>query len=186
MSDATTIFAPLVSWDDFQVLPDLDNGEHYELHDGHAVRVPIPTPRRVAFRGHVARAFRSAEEFEFVSAEAFWYRPSVKCQFWRADVAVFPRAIMDEMKNWDDWPVYAPPFIAEVLSRSDPNTPEKINRQRTVAMSGGTREFWVINTETRTVHVTTTEGAQVYGPGELVPCSLTLGKYVAVDGIFDN
>jgi Uma2 family endonuclease len=186
MNHAVAAFTPLVSWQEFQLLPDLDNGEHYELHDGQAVAVPFATPRRVAFRGQLARVLRAAEEFDFVSSEAFWYRPAVNCQFWRADVAVFPRAVMREMRDWDDWAVYAPPLIAEVLSRSDPNTPEKMNRQRIVAISGGTREFWVVNTETQTVHVTTAVGVQVYGLGELVPCSLSPRKYVAVDGIFNG
>jgi Uma2 family endonuclease len=88
--------------------------------------------------------------------------------------------------------VYSPPFIAEVLSPSDEkqrkdhvtNTPAKISKQRIVAMSNGTREFWMIDAEKLTVHVTTSEGVMVYGSGELISCSLTPGKYVAVDGIF--
>jgi len=81
-------------------------------------------------------------------------------------------------------------MIIEILSPSDrtkkgENTPQKIAKQRVVAMSNGAREFWVVDADKRTVHVTTPEGVKTYGPGELMPCSLAPGKYIAVNGIFE-
>jgi Uma2 family endonuclease len=93
------------------------------------------------------------------------------------------------MKDLDQWDVYAPPLIAEVVSPSDrkkkgENTPEKIGKQRIVAMSSGTREFWVIDADERTVHVTTVDGVKVYRVGDCVPVTITPGKSVLVDAIF--
>lgn len=119
------------------------------------------------------------------------YRPAVNYQYWTADLIVVPRDVVFSMKDLDQWSIYSPPLIIEVLSSSDrkkkgENTPEKIGKQRIVAMSSGTREFWVVDGQTRTVHVTTTEGVHTYGPGELVPCSLTPRRSVPVDAIFEG
>lgn len=43
----------------------------------------------------------------------------------------------------DEYPVYAPAIIIEVVSPS--NTPAKMMRQKIVAMSAGTREFWIVD-----------------------------------------
>jgi Uma2 family endonuclease len=187
---AAAEFPGLVSWEEFQLLPErLENGEHYELHDGEVVVVPPPRPRHAAVQSKIARLLRFVEDFGFVTGEEKPYRPALNYQYWTADVMVFPRSILQEMMNWDEWHVYSPPLIIEVLSPSDrkkkgENTPEKIAKQRIVAMSNGTREFWVVDAENRTVHVTTIEGVRLYGAGELVPLTITPGKYVAVDGIF--
>src|SRR5687768_10060360 len=188
---ATAEFPVLVSWEEFRLLPDerLDNGERHELHDGEVVVVPPPRPRHKAVQVRLPKLMRFVDSFDFAVAPEFSYRPAVNYQFWTADLAIVPGSIDTEMMNWDDWRVYAPPIIIEILSPSDrkrkgENTPEKIAKQRIVAMSNGTREFWVIDAEKCTVHVTTTEGVQLYGAGELVPCSLTPGEYVAVDAIF--
>jgi Uma2 family endonuclease len=81
----------------------------------------------------------------------------------------------------DEYPVYAPVIIVEVLSPS--NTPAKISRQRIVAMSAGTQEFWVVDAERRTVLVTNLSGANVYAPGDNIPLPM-FGAVLAVDQIF--
>jgi Uma2 family endonuclease len=94
--------------------------------------------------------------------------------------------------QWGDWSkyeVYAPPLIVEVLSPSDrnfegTNTPEKISRQRVAALSNGTREFWVVDADQRTVVVTTSEGVKLYRSGDPIPVSLTSGQSVSADAIF--
>jgi Uma2 family endonuclease len=63
--------------------------------------------------------------------------------------------------------VYAPALIVEVLSPS--NTSAKISRQRIVALSAGTQEFWVVDPERRTVLVTNLSGTNVYTLGDDIP-----------------
>ncbi|MCW5977999.1 MAG: Uma2 family endonuclease [Bryobacteraceae bacterium] len=65
----------------------------------------------------------------------------------------------------------------EVLSPS--NTSAKVNRQRIIALSAGTQEFWVVDPGARTVHVTSLGGAA----GQAVS-STVLGGTVEVDQIF--
>ena len=81
----------------------------------------------------------------------------------------------------NDYPVYAPPLIVEVLSPS--NTAAKLNRQRVVALSAGAHEFWIVDPERRTVEITGLDGVRVYGVGETVEVVL-LGGAIEVEGIF--
>jgi Uma2 family endonuclease len=75
-----------------------------------------------------------------------------------------------------------PPLIVEVLSPS--NTPDKVNRQRIVALSAGTREFWAVDAERRSLQVTDLIGAKVYAPGEATPLRWFGNAVLAVDRIF--
>ena len=67
---------------------------------------------------------------------------------------------------------YAPPLIVEVLSPS--NTPAKIERQRIVAMSAGTQEFWVVDREHRAVHITNATGTRLYAVGDSIELPIPL------------
>lgn len=51
-------------------------------------------------------------------------------------------------------------MIIEILSRS--NTAAKINRQTMIAISAGTEEFWVVDADKKTVHVTTLDSTNHY------------------------
>jgi Uma2 family endonuclease len=190
---AAAEFPVLVSWEEFQLLPEerLENGEHYELHDGEVIVMPPPRPRHKIVQARLSRLLRFVENFDFVVAEEQPYRPAVNYQYWTADVMVRPRHLEQAMMNWEEWQVYSPPLIIEILSPSDrrkpgENTPEKINKQRIVAMSNGTREFWVIDADRQTVHVTTSDGVKLYGRGDFVPLTITPGMSLAVDSIFAN
>ena len=69
----------------------------------------------------------------------------------------------------------------EVLSPS--NTPAKVNRQRIVALSAGTAEFWVVDAERRTVQVTDLGGSKMYSGGDAVPVRLFGETAVMVEQI---
>ena len=101
-------------------------------------------------------------------------------QFWFADVAYVPIADWRKLAR-DEYFVYAPPLVVEVLSPS--NRPAKLNRQRMVAMSAGTQEFWVVDGEKRTVEVTTLKAWRAFNSGETIPLTF-LDASIAVDDIF--
>jgi Uma2 family endonuclease len=90
-----------------------ESGKRYELHDGEVV---ISAPG---------------------SPTSYQAPEAVNLQFWFADVAYIPQADWNALPP-DEYPVYAPPLIVEVLS-------PPVNRQRIVAMSAGTEEFWVVD-----------------------------------------
>jgi hypothetical protein len=100
-----------------------------------------------------------------VVAVEFPYRPVANLQYWIADVAFIPQADWDALPP-NDYPVYAPPLIVEVLSPS--NTAVKTNRQRIVAMSGGTQEVWIVDPDRRTVLVTDLSSTREYSDTDLI------------------
>jgi Uma2 family endonuclease len=109
------------------------------------------------------------------------HSPVTRADFLRLpDVAYIPRADWDAMPP-NEYPVYPPALIVEVLSPS--NTPAKISRQRIVAMSAGTLEFWVVDPEKRTVQVTDPAGIKTYRASETIPVSM-FESTISVDHIF--
>ena len=82
-----------------------------------------------------------------------------------------------------EYPIYSPPLLIEVLSPS--NKAEEINRRRVVAFSCGTREFWLVDPERRTIEVSGPDlTTRMYGPGDSVPVSVIAECYLPVDQLF--
>jgi Uma2 family endonuclease len=180
----SSILTRLVSWKEFEQLPDPDDGQHLELHDGEVVAVPPPKPRHSFVQMRIQELFRVVENFGFIAATEFPYKPAPDYQFWYADVAVLPRSVRAAMAYQREWELYAPPLIVEVLSPS--NRPRKLNQQRAVAMSHGTQEFWVVDADTRSVHVTTRDSATMYSSGQTIPLYSVPTVQVTVDEIFSD
>ena len=171
----------LVTWEDFLLLPERpENGKRYELHDGEVVIVPPPRPIHIKVQKRIEILLEALAGESGVVATEYPYRPVINLQFWFADVAYVLQADWDAMPP-DNYQVSAPVLIVEVLSPS--NTAAKLNRQRIVAMSAGTQEFWVVDPERRTVQVTNLSGANLYAPGDAIPLPM-FGAALAVDRIF--
>ena len=177
----------LVTWEEFVELPErTETGGHYELHDGEVVRVLPPADRHIALQAQIMRLLRPAEVFGFEILMEFPYRPTADLQYWKADVAIVPTDVRKAMarRSGLSWQVYAPPLVVEVLSPS--NTDDELNRKRVVAMSAGTVEFWIVDGDCRTVHVTTRGGLRTYRAGENIALSAVAGVRLAVDAIFED
>ncbi|HUI53574.1 MAG TPA: Uma2 family endonuclease [Bryobacteraceae bacterium] len=172
----------LVTWAEFLRLPERpETGKRYELHDGEVVLVPPARPLHIKLQKRIERLLEAAAGGRGVVAVEFPYRPVPNLQYWFADVAFVLQADWDALPP-NEYPVYAPALIVEVLSPS--NTPAKVNRQRIVAMSAGTQEFWVVDAESRTAQVTDFSGTKVYAAGSAIPLPLFGGGTIAVDEIF--
>ncbi|SRR6266567_261908 len=172
----------LVTWADYLRLPERpETGKRYELQDGEVVLVPPARPIHIKLQKRIERLLETLAGALGVVTIEFPYRPVINLQYWFADVAYVPQADWDALPP-NDYPVYAPALIVEVLSPS--NTPAKIDRQRIVAMSAGTQELWVVDPEKRTVHVTTLSGVKMYAAGDTIPLSMFGGAVITVDQIF--
>lgn len=172
----------LVSWPEFLQLPERpDAGKRHELHDGEVVLVPPARPLHIKLQKRIEHLLESLAGARGVVTIEFPYRPAPNLQYWFADVAYIPHAEWDAMPP-NDYPVYAPALIVEVLSPS--NAPAKISRQRIVAMSAGTLEFWVVDPEKRTVQVTDPAGTKTYGGDDIIPVVL-FASTVSVVQIFE-
>jgi Uma2 family endonuclease len=133
----------LVTWDEFLRLPERPHtGKRYELQNGEVIVVPPARPLHIKLQKRIERLLETAAGNRGVVTTEFPYRPVPNLQYWFADVAYIPQADWDALPP-DEYPVYAPPLIVELLSPS--NNPAKVNRQRIVALSAGTEEFWVVD-----------------------------------------
>jgi len=129
----------------------------------------------------IERLLESLSGDRGVVATEFLYRPALNLQYWFADVAYIPKADWDALPA-DEYPVYAPLLIVEV--RSPSNTAAKIDRQRMLAMSAGTTEFWVVDAGRRTVHVTNLRDAATYTAGDFIPVTAFDGGHIPVEAVF--
>ncbi len=194
-----------VTWAEFLRLPERpEAGKRYELHDGEVVLVPPARPLHIKLQKRIERLLESLAGERGVVATEFPYRPVPNLQYWFADVAYIPKTDWDALPP-NEYPIYAPPLIVEVLSPS--NTTAKVARQRIIAMSAGAEEFWVVDADKRqasgeakamtlaeefwvvdadkrTVQVTDLLGATTYGVADSVSSALFNGGQIAVEQIF--
>jgi Uma2 family endonuclease len=180
----STIGAALTTWEEFVELPDPEDAVHYELHDGEVVVVPAPKPLHVYIQNLLMRWLTSQAQERGSADRKFPYRPLANLQYWYADVAYLPTEDWRAMRT-TEYLVYAPPLVIEVLSPS--NRPEKIRRQRVAAFSGGTREFWVVDTAARTIEVSVPGAtSRIYREDETVPIGVLPGVLLPVRTIFEE
>ena len=172
----------LVTWEEFLRLPERpEDSKHCELQDGEVIVVPPARPLHIKLQKRIERLLESIAGDRGVVTIEFPYRPAPNLQYWFADVAYIPKADWEALPP-DEYPIYAPPLIVEVLSPS--STPGKANRQRIVALSAGTEEFWVVDAEKRTVQITDLGGSKVFSCGDTIILRLFGGATVLVDQIF--
>ncbi len=172
----------LVSWQQFLSLPErLESGEHYELHDGEVRLVPPARPLHIKIQKRIERILEALAGDAGVVAVEFPYRPLLNLQYWVADVAYVPKSDWDAMPP-DDYPVYAPALVVEVLSPS--NTPAKVNRQRIIALSAGTQEFWIVDAANQAVEVTNASGDQLLQSGDTLRAQVLGGAAILVADLF--
>ena len=178
----STAGTALTTWEEFLHLPDPADGALLELRDGEVVRVPPPRAIHVYIQSVLTEWLTLKAQGQGRATNEFPYRPAANLQFWRADVAYLPAEDWPAMYA-KDYPVYSPPLIVEVLSPS--NTAAEIARRRIAAFSGGTREFWVVDPDHRTIEVSMPGAAtRVYRAGDSVPVSVIPGALFPVQTLF--
>lgn len=178
----STVATTLTSWEEFLLLPDGPNGQRYELRDGEVTAVPAPSPVHVYVQIMLVKVLNDIANGQGRAAQELPYRPAKNLQFWYADVAYVPNDDLRAMRA-KQYPVYAPPLIAEI--RSPSNKPEEINRKRVAAFSCGTREFWLVGTGAQTIEVSMPGATnRVYKTGEQVPISVLPDAFLPVSKLF--
>jgi Uma2 family endonuclease len=170
----------LVTWSEFLRLPERpEEGQRYELHDGEVVVVPPARPIHIKLQKRIEGLLEARAGKGGVVAVEFPYRPVPNLQYWIADVAFIPQVDWDALPP-NDYPIYAPPLIVEVISPS--NSPPKTNRQKILAMSAGTQAFWIVDADQRTVQVTDLASVTDHSFGDSIPW---LHGSISVSDIFD-
>lgn len=171
----------LTSWSEFQHLPErAHSGHSLELHDGVVVTAAHRSPSHIKLQKRIEKLLESlAGDWGVVTIE-FPYRPQPNLQFWFADVACIRQSDWDAMPP-NDYRVFFPQIVVEILSPS--NSAVKTNRQRIVALSSGTEEFWIVDPDACTVTLTNSTGTTTYHDNAIIPIP-TLGATLPVQSIF--
>jgi Uma2 family endonuclease len=173
----------LTTWEEFVRLEDEEeNGTHLELHDGEVVVLPPARPFHLFREVFLAQWLTASARGRGMGVQECPYRPAPNLQYWVADVAYLPNEDLQAHRT-DDYIVYSPPLIVEILSPS--NRRSKIEKQRLAAFSGGTREFWVVDPKNRTIEVLVLgKPPRVYAVGEKIPVSVLPGAHFPVAELF--
>ena len=173
----------LMSFAEFERLPETPRGFRYELRHGEPVQMPPPNrthylvQRRL--RQYLEKAAGSTGEVDIEMP----FRPLPEREYWQADVAFVSRTRWDQIpdeRHLDG----APDLVVEVLSPS--NTAAEIFDRRNVCLENGSREFWLVDIEHRLVEVSTPDGRSLtYKPGQSIPLFFAPEATLAVGSVFE-
>ena len=160
-------------------------GFKLELHHGEVVKVPPPMPSHVDVQDRIAQVLRALASSEWRIRTELPFRPQAEHEVWVADVGLIGAARWHDAGRARVYPLGAPEIVIEVLSPS--NTVREMYDREQTCFEGGCREFWVVDPETRQVHVTSPDRPRrTYGSGEQVPIALLGRGTVPVDQIFQD
>jgi hypothetical protein len=138
------------------------------LHDGEVVTMPPPRPVYISLSSRVIEWLHPGAKGRGCVANSFPYRRAADFQYWRAGIAYLTHVDFEAHRK-DDY-IADSPLIIESLSPS--NRRSTIERQRLAASSGGTREFWGVDPESRTIEAFAFgKPSRVYGKGEKIAIS---------------
>ena len=150
--------AKLMTFAEFEKVPNHPRGLHYELRHGELVLVPPPKHKHHLAQHRLQRLLANAAGEAGEVATELGYRPVPEHEYWEADVAFVFR------DRWDQIPregnMQGPPeLVVEVLSPS--NTAAEIRDKRKLCLENGSHEFWVVDIDHLEVEVSTPDGHTV-------------------------
>ena len=173
----------LMSFAEFEQLPDTPQGFRYELRHGEPVHMPPPKHQHYLAQRRLQRLLEQAAGAAGEVGIEMAFRPLPEYEYWQADVAFVSRA------RWEQIPTNgnlqgAPELVVEVLSPS--NTAAEMLDRRNVCLENGSREFWLVDIEHRQVEVSTPDGRSLtYKPGQSIPLFFAPEATLAVGSIFE-
>ena len=180
MASSTT---RLMSFAEFERLPDSPLGARYELRHGEVFQAPPPKHRHLSAQYRLQALLKAAADDAGEVGTELPYRPLPDFEYRYADVGFVTRDRWDRISP-DANLQGAPELVVEVLSPS--NTVAEMLDRRNVCLENGAREFWLVDIEHRSVEVWTPDGRSItYKPGQSIALFFAPGATLAVDAIFD-
>ncbi|MBZ5609524.1 MAG: Uma2 family endonuclease [Acidobacteriia bacterium] len=172
----------LLTFAEFEQLPDTQQGFRYELRHGELFKVPPPKHRHFRVQQNLRELLARAVGAAGLVATEFGFKPQPEHQYWIADVAYVSRARWDRIPE-NGYLEGAPDLVVEVLSGS--NTAAEMLDRRNVCLENGALEFWLVDPEHRQVEVSTPDGRSItYKSGQAIPLLAAPGSHIPVDAIF--
>ena len=172
----------LITFEEFEQLPDPPNGHHLELHHGEVISVPPPLQGHKRIESYLRKKIEAATDRSGVVETEVGFRAILDGEWRIADVA-FVAGDRWYTTPRDGYLVGAPELVIEVLSPS--NTVSEMLDREQLCLENGALEFWVVDPKRRQVRVSTREGTtKTYKSGQSIP--LMFGGELAVDPIFEG
>jgi Uma2 family endonuclease len=173
----------LMSFAEFERLPDSPLGARYELRHGEVFQVPPPMHRHILVQRRLVRLLDVAASTTGEVCMELPYRPLPDYEFRYADVGFVTRDRWERISPTGNLQG-APELVVEVLSPS--NTVAEMLERRNVCLENGGREFWLVDIDHRSVEVSTPDGRSItYKSGQSIALLFAPGATLAVDAIFD-
>ena len=167
---------------DLVKLPDLPNGDWYELHHGELVQMTRPKRPHSDVQHRLYDLLTPLLGGRAVVRLELPFRAKAEGEFRVADVALVRRERWDAQPD-EPWFLGAPDLVIEVLSPS--NTYSEIRDKQQVCLSNGCRQFWTVDLDRKTVEVARPEGgAVIHRPGDAIPLAEFGGESLPVSEVF--
>ncbi len=171
----------LLTLADLENIPGRD-GFRYELRNGELVPVPPPIHR------HKRLQLRLMELLKITAGSAGVVSPEQayaidEHNYRIADLVFIPMARWNAIDDFGQFRG-APDVSIEIVSPS--NTATEMNEKRKLCLENGSKEFWLVDPDVRTVEVSTPDGRSItYKSGQRIPLFFAPESPLAVDAIFD-
>jgi Uma2 family endonuclease len=166
---------------EFANLPQPVGGLRQELHHGELVERPPDKYGHTKAQRKLVTTFTAALESNFMAEKEVPFQPLPEHEAWIAGVAVMSMARC-EVTPENGYFEGVPEIVIEVLSPS--NTASEMLDREQMCLSNGGREFWLLDSDRKTVKVTSADGrSRSYGLGDTIPMT-GFGQPIAVAQLF--
>lgn len=173
---------PPITVEEFRRLPQAPDNVYYELHRGEVVVVTRPKLKHHRLQRRLRQLLQDKAGDGWVAETEVAFRALVEHDMRVADVAL----VAAERWNGDDGEDNlrgGPELVVEVLSES--NSAREMYEREQLCLENGSREFWVVDPDRRTVRVTTSEGrTTVYRTNQEIRIAFLNDVRLSVDEIF--
>jgi Uma2 family endonuclease len=177
-----TTTSKLMTFAEFERLPDTPEGYRCELRHGEMIKMAPPKYDHFMIQQILRDLLdKAAAGAGRVFTEA-GFRPLPDGEFRIADLAYASNEQWARSRSTQYF-LGAPQIVIEVLSPS--NTAAEMNDKEKLCLENGCQEFWIVDPDLHLVKVSTPDGRTItYRSGQDIPLPLLNGGRLAVDSIF--
>jgi Uma2 family endonuclease len=173
-----TTTTKLMTFAEFEQLPNTPEGFPFELRHGELVKLVFPKMKHSRVQWQLRRLLERAAGQAGIVEKEVGFRPVPEHEYRIADVAFISKGRWDTA---EDYLFGAPEIVIEVLSPSNTAT-EMLDKEK-LCLENGCQEFWIVDPTLYLVKVSTPDGRAItYSAGQEIP--LFFGGRLAVDSIF--
>jgi Uma2 family endonuclease len=175
-----TTTTKLMTFAEFEQLPNTPEGFPFELRHGELVKVAPPKIEHSRVQWQLRRLLENAAGNSGIVDKEIGFRALPEHEFRIADIAFVSKARWESAKGYL---FGVPEMVIEVLSPSN-TAAEMLDREK-LCLENGCQEFWLVDIERRQVKVSTPDGHTItYRAGQEIPLPLLDGGRLSVDAIF--